>query len=266
MPASLCTKNLKITLMLVYVHCRMSNCDEVSSNGGIDGHHSYRNMVQIGNAFDLVNNSGIVTDTIQTNPEAIPHFGFNKSRGFEDLVFGSSVRGISALSNARRSGQFKEEVFLNTLRSFILEKGGLLGEGWHVEFIQSPYGYGPNPFALYCAPDGKKFESMYDVAHYLGISPSIAPVQIDERSDGFGSARRLLAPSKSKRKKEQARAAGKFTESHENARINCREEPCSDAKFIPSSYEGKSAPRDAKSYMEENGFRESQNLSVSTYV
>ena len=240
----------------------MSNRDGASLNGEIGGQHSCPSMVQVGNMFDLANHSGIVTETMQTSTESLLHHGLNASRRFENLVSGFPFRGRPVLT----SGQITEDLFLNALRSFILAKGGFLGEGWHVEFIQSPYGYGPNPFALYCAPDGKKFESMYDVADYLGISSRFTPVELDERSDGVGSAQIALPPRRRKKDLARISATGKFTNNQETARINSLEELCSGTEFVPQYCDVKSASRVAKSYMEDNGVDESQNLSVSIYM
>jgi len=240
----------------------MSNRDGASSNGGLGGQHSCPSVVQVGNVFDFANHSGIVTETTETSTEAVLHHGLNTSRGFDDLVLASSARGRSVLT----SGQVTEDLFLNALRSFILAKGGFLGEGWHVEFIQSPYEYGPKPFALYCAPDGKKFESMYDVADYLGISSGFTPVELDERSDGVGSAQRALPPRRRKKDLARISATSKFTNNQETVRVNSRDELCSGAEFVPQCYDVKSASRVANSYMEDNGVDEYQNLSVSIYT
>ncbi|ONK78997.1 uncharacterized protein A4U43_C01F1810 [Asparagus officinalis] len=241
----------------------MSNHDGASSNGGIDGHHSCLNTVQVGNAFDLARHTRILIDSVQTSSEDVPHHGLNTGQGFDNLIFGSSVRRRPVLSSISTPEQFKEELFLSTLRNFILDKGGFLGEGWHVEFIPSPYEYGPNPSVLYCAPDGKRFESMYDVAHYLGISSGITPVEVDERTCGFASVRRPLASRR--RRKDLARISAncKSTENHEILRINHREVPYPDADCRPQYYDANCASRAAESYMEENGFADSQNSSVS---
>lgn len=262
-------KFLEVLLILFCSNYRMSNGDEPSSNGGICGQHQYSSMVAAGNVFDLVNHSCVVADTMQTGAEAILHNGLNTVRGHEDLVLGSSVRGRPLLSRETRSGHFTEEVFLNTLRNFILEKGGFLGEGWHVEFIQSPYEHYPNPFALYCAPDGKKFESMYDVAHYLGILSGSIPIEIDDRSDGCGSMRKALPPlPPRRRKKDLARicATSRFTENQNNAVTNIREELRSDKGCIPQCYDIKTASGGARSYMEESAVDESPHLSVSIHM
>ncbi|XP_020266981.1 methyl-CpG-binding domain-containing protein 9-like [Asparagus officinalis] len=239
---------------------RMSNHKEVSPNGGIDERYSCINMVQAGNGFELANNTGILTGTRQTC--SVPNYGLNTGQGSEDLDFGSSVRGRPVLSSASRSGQFREELFLNALRNFVLEKGGFLGEGWHVEFIQSPYAYGPNPLPLYCAPDGKKFESMYDVTYYLGISSGISPVEVDERGPESGSLRRLLAPRRRGKDLARTSSTSRFTENHDTLKISHMNELCSDAEFIPPNYDIKCASTVAESYMLENGSEESQNLSI----
>ncbi|KAL8269079.1 hypothetical protein R6Q59_002877 [Mikania micrantha] len=58
-------------------------------------------------------------------------------------------------------------VYLQALKDYISEKRGVLGEGWHVKFKYSQSIC--RNFPIYCAPDGRKFDSMQKVAHYVGL-------------------------------------------------------------------------------------------------
>ncbi|KAL0744578.1 hypothetical protein Bca4012_086091 [Brassica carinata] len=59
-------------------------------------------------------------------------------------------------------------LLLHNLRHFISERQGVLEDGWHVEFKQPLNDY--HLCAVYCAPNGKTFSSIQDVACYLGLA------------------------------------------------------------------------------------------------
>ncbi|XP_057774595.1 methyl-CpG-binding domain-containing protein 9 isoform X2 [Salvia miltiorrhiza] len=59
-------------------------------------------------------------------------------------------------------------LYLQTLREYIAERSGTLGEGWRVEFEFCDKEYKTS--AVYIAPDGSRFRSMEDVAFHFGLS------------------------------------------------------------------------------------------------
>ncbi|KAH6770771.1 hypothetical protein C2S52_015574 [Perilla frutescens var. hirtella] len=59
-------------------------------------------------------------------------------------------------------------LYLQTLREYITERSGTLGEGWRVEFEFCDKRYKTS--AVYIAPDGSRFRSMEDVAFHFGLS------------------------------------------------------------------------------------------------
>nr|XP_043612564.1 methyl-CpG-binding domain-containing protein 9-like [Erigeron canadensis] len=59
-------------------------------------------------------------------------------------------------------------VYSQALKDYISERRGVLGDGWHVKFDYSESFC--KSFPNYCAPDGSRFKSMPEVAHYLGLS------------------------------------------------------------------------------------------------
>ncbi|KAL5152848.1 Methyl-CpG-binding domain-containing protein 9 [Glycine soja] len=89
-----------------------------------------------GNAIGFQKASGVVTHAVRV--------------GFEDIT------------------QFTRS-FEEALRDFVSERRGVLEEGWRVEFRQSVSN--SELYAVYCAPDGKIFDSVYEVAYYLGLAP-----------------------------------------------------------------------------------------------
>ncbi|KAL7241003.1 hypothetical protein ACSBR2_006598 [Camellia fascicularis] len=128
--------------------------------------------------------------------------------------------------------QSQSEVYLQTLREYIREKQGLLGDNWCVEFI-----YCKNrckTFAVYCAPDGNRFESMSDVAGHLGLLSNYLSLEMEDRNDGFASLQKGLHLNR--RRKEflrfsrannyrdsQNNPAGKFESSRSNMEANSME-------------------------------------------
>ncbi|GFQ05932.1 methyl-cpg-binding domain-containing protein 9 [Phtheirospermum japonicum] len=61
-------------------------------------------------------------------------------------------------------------LYLQTLREYIAERSGVLGEGWRVEFEFCNIRFKTS--AAYIAPDGIRFKSMEDVASHLGLPSS----------------------------------------------------------------------------------------------
>ncbi|KAJ4961937.1 hypothetical protein NE237_021847 [Protea cynaroides] len=99
------------------------------------------------------------------------------------------------------SKQNPNEKFLQALRDFIFERQGVLGEGWCVEF--KPQSGRCDAVTVYCSPDGKRFESMVDVACHMGLSPSCNSIETEDRSEGYTSVQKGL--HNRRRRKESAR-------------------------------------------------------------
>lgn len=76
-------------------------------------------------------------------------------------------------TSVKLSSQNTSEVFLQALREFISERHGVLEEGWCVEIKQSVDS--SELYAIYRAPDGKTFGSVYEVACHLGLMSSMQP-------------------------------------------------------------------------------------------
>lgn len=74
------------------------------------------------------------------------------------------------------------ELYLQALKDFVLERRGVLGDGWHVEFEFCPVRCKTS--AIYCAPDGSRFESMSAVANFIGLIPNGHSLEADSRGDG----------------------------------------------------------------------------------
>ncbi|XP_078443841.1 methyl-CPG-binding domain 9 isoform X2 [Wolffia australiana] len=104
----------------------------------------------------------------------------------------------------RKSSRLKSDIFLQTLKDFIAERQGLLEDGWAVEFKQGPKKHDVN--AVFCSPSGDRFDSMIDVARYLGLLPKAE--EGSEKSDA------LQTPlPQNKRMRSLARLSGKGSDS-----------------------------------------------------
>ncbi|KAL7091651.1 hypothetical protein ACP275_12G118700 [Erythranthe tilingii] len=74
-------------------------------------------------------------------------------------------------------------LYLQTLREYISQRAGSLGEGWHVEFEFCNIRYKTS--AVYIAPDGSRFKSMEDVASRLGLPSQFCCLETDNRSNEY---------------------------------------------------------------------------------
>lgn len=91
-------------------------------------------------------------------------------------------------------------LYLQALKDFIFERNGVLGDGWHVEFDYCPARCKTS--AIYCAPDGRRFESMSSVADCLGLVPSGHVFEDENIGDGVPPVK------KGHKRKEGARYLG----------------------------------------------------------
>ncbi|OIW12406.1 hypothetical protein TanjilG_04155 [Lupinus angustifolius] len=129
-----------------------------------------------GSAFGFQKASGVVTHAVRV--------------GFEDII---------------NHNQSLTRSFEKGLRDFISERHGVLEEGWGVEFRQSVSG--SEAYAVYCAPDGKVFDSLYEVACYLGLTSGYNSMECEIRNERSGSPQ----PSR-KRKSTKMAVANGFAE------------------------------------------------------
>lgn len=107
-----------------------------------------------------------------------------------------------SLSNSSLPSRFPSldpsELLLQNLRHFISERQGVLEDGWRVEFEQPLNGY--QLCAVYCAPNGKSFSSVQDVACYLGlaINGNYSYMDADIRNESSPLHERLQMPKRRK--------------------------------------------------------------------
>ncbi|GAB2276541.1 hypothetical protein Dimus_011260 [Dionaea muscipula] len=90
------------------------------------------------------------------------------ARSFEEVKLASLSGNLgSSNRNARSPLWDPSDILLHSLREFITERHGVLLDGWHVELKQSKSCC--ESAVVYCAPDGKTFETMSDVATYYEL-------------------------------------------------------------------------------------------------
>lgn len=215
-----------------------------------------------GNGSDLGNEPGVETSRLKSVLEDTPH-GFT-TRSFEDAVFGSSNGGRSNGNSLtlRASTRKQPEVFLHALREYILEKQGVLGEGWHVEFKQAANGVCAQ--AIYCSPDGKSFESMSDVACYLGLMSNSFCADIEDSTNGIAFLQKGSLMRR-RRRKELARLsrANTYSENQDSIRSSCGGEFSSDVEIIePPSFDIKSDFRVTEAGLQDNGCSRSNHINI----
>lgn len=172
---------------------------------------TYSNFLYSGNGFGFHKASGIVTNTVKVGLEDILHHSQIMGKSFEEVDLNSTLGRCRSNNNmaVRLPSSNTSEIFLQALRDFISERHGVLDEGWRVEFKQ-PMG-SCEVYAVYCAPDGKTFDSVYEVACHLGLMSNF-----NSKQPGHGS---LSIPEKAglprKRKATRCPFTNGFAESKE---------------------------------------------------
>lgn len=160
---------------------------------------SYSNFLCAGNGFGFQKASGLLTQTVKVGFEDILHRTHTVGKSFEevDLSFPLGRCRSSNNTGIKLSSPSTSDIFLQALRDFVSEKHGELEDGWRVELKQS---IGSCEFyAVYCAPDGKTFDSVYEVACYLGLMSKYSSKEHERRSEGcFPVSERTNLPRKRK--------------------------------------------------------------------
>ncbi|KAF8407934.1 hypothetical protein HHK36_007074 [Tetracentron sinense] len=233
--------------------------DNPSAGNPFSAPVTYSNLWYVGNGFDSQMASGIMTHTVKSGFENILHHRLTMDRSFEaDL--NSMLKGRFRSSNStapRLPSRNPSDVLLQALREFIFERQGILEEGWHVEFKQCVGRC--EALAVYCAPDGKRFESMFDVACHLGLVSNCGSTEPEDRSDGFASVQKGLHL---RRRKELARLSrtNSFTQNQEILKSGVVEEPSSDVEIVETQACNSGSNVKVTELLEGNGGSGSQQL------
>lgn len=133
--------------------------------------------------FGFQRASGVVTHAVRVGFEDILNHNQSITRSFEEVYmdFPLGIHNNSNNTAIRIPSRSPNEIFLQALRDFISERRGVLEEGWRVEFRQSLSS--SELYAVYCAPDGKIFDSVYEVACYLGLTSGYNSMESEIRNE-----------------------------------------------------------------------------------
>lgn len=154
---------------------------------------TYSNLLCAANGFGFQNGSG------HRDFEDILHRAHSTGRGFEEVDLSFPLGRCRSSNNTaiRLQSRNPGEIFLQALRDFVSERHGELEEGWRVEFKQSVGSC--ELYAVYCAPDGKTFDSVYEVARHLGLISKYNSKEPEIKSEGcFSTLERTHLPRKRK--------------------------------------------------------------------
>ncbi|XP_059670168.1 methyl-CpG-binding domain-containing protein 9 [Cornus florida] len=152
---------------------------------------AYSNLYA-GNEFGLQKESGIETHTAKLSFEDILQHSLTEGRSSEEVDMHSLLGRFRSNNhrNIKLPPQHLSKMYLQALGEFVFQRNGVLEEGWHVEFRTSINS--GELHAVYCAPNGKIFESLPAVACYLGLTSNRNSVEPEVRSDDPASLQRRL--------------------------------------------------------------------------
>ncbi|XVF16441.1 hypothetical protein REPUB_Repub10bG0031000 [Reevesia pubescens] len=174
---------------------------------------TYSNFMYAGNGFGFQKASGIVTHAVKVGFEDVLHHTRTRDRGFDEVDLGFPLGRLRSNNNTaiRFPSRNPSDIFLQALREFVSERHGVLEEGWRVELKHSMSSC--EIYAVYCAPDGKTFDSVFDVACYLGLMSNYNSMDAEIKRGGASLQERLHLPRK--RKSTRFSIANDFPESKE---------------------------------------------------
>ncbi|MQM01916.1 hypothetical protein Taro_034675 [Colocasia esculenta] len=157
------------------------------SGGGFSGQVSHPVFGYMGRGYDVGKNFRTSLDNVRPSLGSAAFQGLISKKNVDNTFKNSSIRMLSPSDSVtmRQSARVQAEMLLQSLKDFVIERQGFLGEGWHVEFRQCFNQH--DTYTVYCSPDGNSFNSMVDVAHYLGLTSKTAVMDVDERSEVSGS-------------------------------------------------------------------------------
>ncbi|KAK6267385.1 hypothetical protein QUC31_018222 [Theobroma cacao] len=185
----------------------------------------YSNFLYAGNGFGFQKASGIMTHAVKVGFEDILCHTRTRDRSFDEVDLGFPLGRLRSSNNTtiRFPSRNTSDIFLQDLREFVSERHGVLEEGWRVELKHSMSSC--ELYAVYCAPDGKTFDSMFDVACYLGLMSNYNLMDAEIKREGASLQERLLLPRK--RKSTRFSIANGFPENKEGLISSyCKEFSC----------------------------------------
>ncbi|XP_021717036.1 methyl-CpG-binding domain-containing protein 9-like [Chenopodium quinoa] len=178
----------------------------------------YPQFIYSGSGFGFQKTSTIVAHTVRLDFQDISLNNRSTARSYEDIKYGTQLERVRTSGTTFRLPSWNSSEVLQSLRDFVSERHGVLEDGWRVEFKQSTNGC--ESYAVYCAPDGKMFETMSDVANYLGLSSHGTPLQLETRSDYGSTLQRNGLHTPKRRKLMKIPIGNGFVENKDNLKSN----------------------------------------------
>ncbi|KAK2990841.1 hypothetical protein RJ640_016159 [Escallonia rubra] len=200
---------------------------------------TYSNPLYMENGFNAHKASRSGTHIAKADFDVPPQHRLSFDRSSQEIDL-SSKHWASQGTPPKYRSQSPNEIYLQALREYICEKKGVLREGWHVEFDYCRVRC--KTYAVYYAPDGSKFESMFDVARHLGLLSNVCSLETEDRGNGFALGQK---GSHLRRRKEASRAL-----SANNGREN---------KNIPRSTLGRGLPSEFEILGQASKFRDDRS-------
>ncbi|OMO80724.1 hypothetical protein CCACVL1_12795 [Corchorus capsularis] len=158
---------------------------------------TYSNFLYAGNGFGFHKSSGIMTHAVKVGFEDILCHTRTRDRSFDAVDLGFPLGGLSSNNTAIRfPSRNPSDILLQALREYVSARHGVLEEGWRVELKHSMSSC--ELYAVYCAPDGKTFDSVLDVACHLGLMPNYNSMDAEIKLEGASLQERLHLPKKRK--------------------------------------------------------------------
>ncbi|XP_043723570.1 methyl-CpG-binding domain-containing protein 9-like [Telopea speciosissima] len=216
--------------------CRMQTPGEHSFTAlPFGAQRTNSNSWHLENGFDKQKDFAALTHTVNSSSKQVVRHRPSMSSSFEEVDLSSTLKGrlrCNSSTAVTLSHQNPSDKFLQALRDFIFERQGILAEGWCVEI--KPQAGRCDAVAVYCSPDGKRFESMADVACHLGLLSNCNSIETEDRNDGYTSVQKGLLYRR--RRKESARLSrtSSLTENQEPVRSSYGREPSSDVEVMES--------------------------------
>lgn len=226
--------------------------------------HVVRDTSFIGNPlneFDLLKTYGSVRHIVRSDFKDSVQQRLNFAGNFTETDLCSKLKGRLWASNAtphKIPFQNPSEVYMQELREFIAEHHGILGDGWYVEFNYCQNG--SKVFPVYCAPDGKKFCSMFDVACHLGLVVDFHSIESEGTSDRFAFVRKRLHLCR--RRESIYFRAKNSRKCQENSRSSCGEFSLGIGTDITQACKLKGNVRTTQAMSEDNGGYSVEQLQV----
>ncbi|XP_039035588.1 methyl-CpG-binding domain-containing protein 9-like [Hibiscus syriacus] len=165
---------------------------------GLGAPLTHMHSLYAGNGFGSQKAPRMLTHAVKIGFEDIVHRIRTRDKSFDEVDLDSPLRMLRNSNNTtiRFPTRNPSDVFLQALREYVSERHGILEEGWRVELKHSMSGC--DLYAVYCAPDGKTFGSVAEVASYLGLMSNYKPVDAEIKREGACNQERLHMPRKRK--------------------------------------------------------------------